>query len=307
MVLAIAAGAALYFKPLWVADQQIRLHLWQQHVRSDYVEVNGYRLHYFEALPKAGTAGTPLLLIHGLGARGEDWSTLIPELAAKGFHVYVPDLLGYGRSVRPDVNYSIALQQQTMVGFLDAMHVSKADVGGWSMGGWVAMKLALEHPERVDRLVIYDSAGIYFPATFGAELFTPVDSAGISKLMGMLTPHPQKLPEFAQRAVLRKLAGNAWVIQRSVFAMTNGRDLMDFRLHELRMPMLIVWGDKDVLIPLSVGEKFHRSVEGSRLAVMEGCGHMAPAECSKPVVASTVEFLRAVPAIRGGERSYPAE
>lgn len=307
MVMAAAAGGTLYFKPLWVADQQVRFHLWRQDVRSEYVTVNGYRLHYFEALPKAGVADTPLLLIHGLGARGEDWSTLIPELAARGFHVYVPDLLGYGRSQRPDVDYSIALQQETMVGFLDAMHVRKADVGGWSMGGWVAMKLALEHPERVDRLVVYDSAGIYFPATFGAELFTPRDSAGVAKLMGMLTPHPRKLPDFAQKAVLQKLGGNAWVIRRSVAAMTNGRDLMDFRLHELTMPMLVVWGDKDVLIPLYVGRKIHGGVEGSRLAVMEGCGHLAPAECSKPVLASTVEFLRSVPALRGGERSYPAE
>ena len=103
---------------------------------------------------------------------------MIPALAAKGFHVYVPDLLGYGRSPKPDVDYSISLEEQTVAQFMQAVHVARADVGGWSMGGWVAMKLALDHPEMVDRLVVYDSAGVYFPATFEPELFTPDGCCG---------------------------------------------------------------------------------------------------------------------------------
>ena len=63
-------------------------------MKSKYVEVGGYRLHYFEALPTNGRAGTPLVLVHGLGARGEDWAAMMPALAAKGFHVYVPDSAG---------------------------------------------------------------------------------------------------------------------------------------------------------------------------------------------------------------------
>ncbi len=169
LVIVVVAGLLFYRYPLWVADQQTRFHLWREGVKSEYVEAGGYRLHYFEASPGNGGGGTPLVLVHGLGARGEDWAAMIPALAAQGFHVYVPDLLGYGRSPKPDVSYSISLQEETVVQFMQAMHVPRADVGGWSMGGWVAMKLALDHPEMVDRLVIYDSAGIYFPATFGPE------------------------------------------------------------------------------------------------------------------------------------------
>jgi len=307
VALAVAAGCVFYFHPLWVADQQIRLRLWREGVRSEYADVDGYRIHYFETLPPAGVSGTPLVLVHGLGARGEDWGNMMPALAAQGFHVYAPDLLGYGRSPKPDVSYSIAMEETVVVEFMQAMHVPRADVGGWSMGGWIAMKLALEHPEMVDRLMVYDSAGIYFPATFGPELFTPHDTAGVRKLMAILMPKPRAVPEFAARAALRKLQKNAWVLNRSTASMLNGRDLLDFRLHNIQQPMLIVWGAQDQLIPLSIGEAMHKSVPQSVLDVVEGCGHLAPSQCAKPVVEGTVEFLKAEPPMRGGEREFPVE
>src|SRR5277367_5259154 len=159
VLLVVAAGLVFYRYPLWVGDQQLRFHLWRAGVKSDYVEAGGYKLHYFEAAPSDGSGGTPLVLVHGLGARGEDWAAMIPALAAKGFHVYVPDLLGYGRSPQPDVDYSVSLQEKTMMEFMDALGLEDSDVGGWSMGGWVALELTLDHPEMVDRLVVFDSAG----------------------------------------------------------------------------------------------------------------------------------------------------
>jgi pimeloyl-ACP methyl ester carboxylesterase len=219
--------------------------------------------------------------------------------------VYVPDLLGYGRSPRPNVDYSISLEEQTVAQFMQAMHVPRADVGGWSMGGWIAMKLALDHPEMVDRLVIYDSAGTYFPATWEPELFWPSDVAGVKKLYGMLSPKPYSVPNFASEAVVRKLQANAWVVRRGMAAMTRGQDLLDFRLHNISQPMLIVWGEQDVLIPPSVGESIHKSVPQSVLDIVAGCGHLAPAECARPVTEGTVEFLKSDPPMQGGEKTFP--
>lgn len=305
VLLAVAGGLFFYFHPLWVTDRQKRFHLWREGVRSEYAMVDGYRIHYFEALPPKGDAGTPLLLVHGLGARGEDWGAMIPALAAQGFHVYVPDLLGYGRSPQPDVSYSIAMQETLVTQFMQAMHVPRADVGGWSMGGWVVLKLALDHPEMVNRLMVYDSAGIYFPATFGPELFMPRDVAGVRKLMQILTPKPLALPDFAAQAALKRLETNAWVLKRSTTAMMSGRDLLDFKLQNIRQPMLIVWGAQDELIPLASGEVMHESVPQSVLAVVDGCGHLAPAECSEPVIESTVRFLKADPPMPRGKMIFP--
>jgi pimeloyl-ACP methyl ester carboxylesterase len=268
-------------------------------VKNEYVEAGGYRLHYFEA---GRPEGKPLVLVHGLGARGEDWRAMIPALAASGFHVYAPDLPGYGRSSRPaDASYSIAMEEAAVVSFMQAIHVTRADVGGWSMGGWISMKLTLDHPEMVDRLVIYDSAGIYFPADFGPELFVPGDAPGVTRLMKILSPHPGPMPSFVMRAVLRKIARNGWVIQRSMSAMTNGHDLLDFRLHDIRQPTLVVWGAEDELIPLSVGEKIHEGIPDSSLAVIDGCGHLAPLECSEPVTEATEKFLHAQQPVQASE------
>jgi pimeloyl-ACP methyl ester carboxylesterase len=307
LAVALVGGLTFYFEPLWVNDQIIRLHLRGQNVQSEYVDVDGYKIHYFEAVPPARLRvlgdGYPLLLIHGLGARGEDWSAMIPSLADAGFHVYAPDLLGYGRSSKPDVNYSIGMEEKIMVDFMKAVHIDRADVGGWSMGGWIALKLTLDHPRLVGRLAIYDSAGIYFPPTFDATLFTPADSAGIARLSAMLTPHPKPVPAFASRAAVRRLQENAWVVERSVESMEAGKDLLDFRIGQIRQPTLIVWGGEDKLIPPSVGEAMHKAIAGSSLLIVEGCGHLAPSECTKPVVAGTLKFLEAHPPLPGGEQT----
>ncbi|HEX4649879.1 MAG TPA: alpha/beta fold hydrolase [Granulicella sp.] len=305
LVVAISCGAVFYLRPLWVADQMVRLRLWDHGVKSHYAEVGGYRVHYLEALPRGGGAGTPLVLIHGLGARAEDWGPMIPGLAAAGFHVYAPDLLGYGRSPRPNVDYSIRLEEGLVVEFMQKMHLATADVGGWSMGGWVAAKLALDHPERVQRLVLYDSAGIYFPATFDASLFIPGDEAALFHLTEMLDPNPRHLPPFVARAAIRKLQRNGWIIRRAMVSMANGRDLLDFRLAGLDRPTLIVWGSKDVLIPLSVGESMHRLIPHSSMDVIEGCGHLAPGQCANAALEGTVDFLKAPRAIEGAELTLP--
>ena len=313
VLVSLIAGATFFFAPLWVNDEIIRYHLWSQHVESHYLRVDGYELHYFEARPP-GTQnkplqeqGKPLILVHGLGSRGEDWSPMIPTLAAAGFHVYAPDLLGYGRSPQPDVDYSIPLEEKMLVDFVHTLGIENADVGGWSMGGWVALKMTVDHPGMVDRLILYDSAGIYFPPTFEASLFIPTDSPGLAKLIAILTPKPMPMPAFIGRAAIRRLRANGWVIERSVTSMEAGKDLQDFRLHEIQKPTLIVWGQLDELIPISVGAEMHRKIAGSSMLIVAGCGHLAPGECAKPVLKGTIDFLQAEPPIRGGEKTSPGE
>ncbi len=302
LVLGVVLGAvmlvvvSLVLRPLSYVDALIRVSLWRAGVRSEYVVVNGLRIHYFEAPAKGGGAGTPLLLVHGLGARGEDFGKLIPGLARAGFHVYAPDLPGYGRSERPDVAYTIAYEEAAVKDFLQAMRVSRAEVVGWSMGGWVAMKLTADHPELVDKLVLLDSAGVYFPLEYKPSLFTPTDAAGMDALMERLTPKRVKLPGFVARDFLRRMARNGWVLQRSLVSMTSGRDLMEFRLGEIRRPTAVMWGMSDRLIPPSAGEKMAHGIPGAVFVPITkpdgGCGHLAPAECEAQVLPATVEFLR---------------
>jgi pimeloyl-ACP methyl ester carboxylesterase len=308
VLLVATVGAGVFYRdPLWVNDQHIRLNLWRAGVRSEYIEAGGYRLHYFEATPPDGSAGVPLLLVHGLGARGEDWAGMIPKLAVGGFHVYAPDLLGHGRSPRPDVTYSVPMEEGVVVDFMHTVGLEHADVDGWSMGGWIAAKIALDHPEMVDRLVLDDSAGIKFEPAFARDAFVPTDLASLNRLLALMTPDPPTLPGFVVSATLRRVRERGYIVQQLMDSMETGADLLDARLGAIRQPTLIVWGAEDKLIPIAVGEAMHREIAGSFFESVTGCGHLAPAQCAGPVAEGTIEFLKAVPAMVGGERVVQGE
>src|ERR1700678_994348 len=149
LLLALGFGVLAWRNPLWLVDRQVDARLRLHGVRSEYVTVNGYKMHYL-----VGGSGRPLLLVHGLGSRGLDWANLIPRLIQGGHRVYAVDLLGYGRSDQPkDASYSISDQALLVEGFLDSQHLQQVDMAGWVLGGWIAMKAALQHPERIRRLV----------------------------------------------------------------------------------------------------------------------------------------------------------
>ena len=311
LLFALVAGGTFYWNPLWVNDRQIHYRLWRAGVRSEYVNVQGNRIHTFEAGPPDGTPGKPLLLLHGLGSRGEDWAPLIPGLAAAGFHVYAPDLLGYGRSDKPNLICSIQVEEEVVLHFIQATGMARADgagnsttidLAGWSMGGWIAAKLVLDEPEFFDRLVLYDSAGITIQPNFPRDAFVPTDAAGLSRLMALLMPHPPRLPGFVVRASLRRLKSNSRIVQQSMDSMLSGQDLLDARIGSIAQPTLIVWGAEDRLIPISVGEAMHREIPNSVFEGVAGCGHLAPNQCPKPVLEGTIQFLKAQPPMQGGEQ-----
>jgi pimeloyl-ACP methyl ester carboxylesterase len=308
LVLAISgliAGAVIYWNPLWVVDQMTRLHLWRAGLRSAYVEAGGYRLHYFEGAPPDGSPGVPLLLVHGLGSRGEDFSAMMPTLMASGFHVYAPDLLGFGRSDQPNVAYSMALEENVLLSFIQAVHLPRADMVGYSMGGWVVAKLVLDHPAMVDRLVFYDAAGLTFLPSFPRDAFVPTDAASLRYLLALLTPKPATLPPFVVRATLRKVKRVGPIVQKTMDSMESGTEMLDTTIGDIHAPTLIMWGVEDHLIPMSVGETMHRDIANSVFEGVAGCGHLAPQVCPEPVLAGTIEFLKAQPPMQGGEKIVP--
>jgi pimeloyl-ACP methyl ester carboxylesterase len=300
VVLAVAAGVLFYERPLWVGDQKLHFAMWRAGAHSHFVQVPEGRIRYFE---QAGTGGdVPLVLIHGLGGRGEDFAALMADFAAQGFHVYALDLLGYGQSDKPaDSDYSISTEEGVVLDFMDAVHLPHAYIAGWSMGGWIALKLALDAPQRVDRIAVYDSAGIVFDTDADVSLFAPTDGAGVARLVRRLSPTMAVPPAFAQRDIIRKVTRARWVIARSLAAMRTGKDALDFKLPKMQPPLLIVFGVEDALTPPSVGATIHQMDPRSVLATVEGCGHFLPVECSATAAKVTLDFFKAQPPMVGGE------
>ena len=181
------------------------------------------------------------------------------------------------------------------------------------MGGWVAAQVALEANRagldsvtsgRVRRLVLMDSAGLQYTLDWNPNLFVPDTPRKLHALDKLLFPKPPWLPGFVTDAVVRQAKREGWVIYRSMDSMLTGLDLEDGKLGQLKMPVLIVWGSDDRIIPLSVGERMHAEIPQSEMDVFAGCGHLGPVQCAGRIGPRMVGFLNAGTPVRGGVRDY---
>jgi pimeloyl-ACP methyl ester carboxylesterase len=290
LALTVVVAAAFWVRPVWFFREYGQLRFRLEGAQSKTTSVNGYRIHYYAFGP---TGGRVVVLVHGLGGRAEDWANLAPFLAKSGYRVYLPDLPGYGQSEKPaDFSYSVPDEASVVVGFFDALGLKQVDLGGWSMGGWIVQRVAAEHPDRVARLMLFDSAGMYLKPDWDTGLFTPSNATELGELDALLMPHPPRLPDFVAQDILRISAQNSWIIRRALSSMLTGRDATDHLLPELKMPVLILWGAEDHITPLSEGEAMHRLIPQSRMEVVSGCGHLAPDQCAAQMGPPVVDFLK---------------
>ena len=297
-VLLIGGFAYLCWNPYALIDALVNVYLKDHGVQHKYVMVDGYRIHYLEAQGEGSGPDKPLLLVHGLGARASDWSRVIPALAHGGYHIYALDLLGYGLSPKPaGGDFSLDAEERITTDFLRALKIEKADVGGWSMGGWVTMKLALDHPDMVRRLMVYDAAGLYFVVDFPPTLFSPSNRSEFEALMDRIEPNERrtKIPSIFIPGMIHRFGMNRAIVSSSFGSMLHGRELLDFRARNLKMPMLIVWGTEDHLTPLEMGLRLHAQVPQSVFVGVRRCGHLSAAECPEQVIAPSLKFLDAEP------------
>lgn len=309
VLLAVVGVFAFWQRPLWVELQMTHLGLLLARVNSNYVMTPEGRVHYYEAEPRfAPGHGIPLVLVHGLGDRSEAWAPMLRKLKRAGFHVYAPDLPGYGRSPKPaDGDYSIAAEEKFVADFIQAIGLPKADVGGWSMGGWITLKLALDHPDMVDRVVVFGPAGIREGITMPpTSAFHPESPEDIQGLFHLMEPDAKPLPMFVATDAVRKFKGDQESIDANMAAMKTGKDALDDVIAPLQAPLLIVWGKSDQLVPLAVGQKLHSLVPTSELDIVEGCGHLAPSRCAGRVSQATADFLKANPVPQGQVRTLSA-
>lgn len=292
MVVLFLLGALLVWqRPLGVIETLTRARLAYSGFHSEYTTIRGSRIHYYE-----GGSGAPVLLVHGLGSRAEDWANLMPQLKQAGFHVYAIDLLGYGRSANPaNGSYSIPEETQYVKDFLAQRNLEKINIVGWSMGGWVAMRVALDAPDRVGRLVLCDAAGIRFEPGFTPQDLEPTTIPAIQHLYSLLMPEPTRVPDFLARDMVHKFNKLNWIVDRSARSMFTGVDLLDGQLDQLEMPTLIIWGKQDHLIPLSAGIDMHRQIPHSVLEIYDGCGHLAPGQCAERIGPRLIDFLSGKP------------
>ncbi len=238
-----------------------------------YIKVEGTRVRYLEA--GITNSGAPLIMLHGYRAGADYWFPHpFPQLAEE-HHVIALDLPGYGYSGRL-AEYGLSAYSAFLLAFLDALHLRSVNLLGHSMGAQVAIAAAAKQPERVEKLVLVDSAGL---PRLEPHWQVPI------RMLGDASARHVRLFPLMMRLGARSVAG------RDGLRMLQKEHVSNI-LKSLTMPTLIVWGSRDRVIPLEHGALMARHIPNSRLAVIRNAGHMPfyqkPQEFNRLVLA----FLR---------------
>lgn len=256
--------------------------------------VNGLRLHLYDA-----GRGPAFVLLHGLADEADSWRHVIPALA-QTHRVIAPDLPGFGRSDRPKRAYTPGFFVQVVVGLLEKLGLEKVSLVGNSLGAEIAARLALEHSGLVSRLVLVDGPSLgggvsrallrmLIPG-LGERYYTGL-RVSQDEAYATLRPYYADLealpPE--DRAFLReRVWARVWsdgqrraffsTFRQAALASLTGGSRFREALKRLQVPTLIVWGEKDYIVPVASGRALAALIPHSRLEVIPGSGHLPQQE-----------------------------
>ena len=257
-------------------------------VAPEEINLHGHRVSFLRA-----GQGPPLLLLHGIAGSFETWAPLIPALADE-FTVIAPDMLGHGGSAKPRGDYSLGAYAAGARDLLLALGHESATVVGHSLGGGVAMQFSYQFPMHTDRLALVDSGGlgeevsiVLRAATLpGSEIVLPLITkawvTGTARRIGEALGMIGLRPSADMTEIARGYASLADPEARAAFIHT-ARSVIDHRGQRVSahdrlylaesLPSLIVWGERDRIIPCSHGDAAARAMPGSRFEIFEGAGH----------------------------------
>ena len=254
------------------------------------VAVFGQSIHYFDL----GT-GPVVVLVHGLGSRKEDWLPVLEPLAQK-HRLLVPDQIGFGKSDKPLLDYTVQTYVDFLNEFLRQLKVEKVSLVGESLGGWISALYAVElsdggHLIALDKLVLVDAAGLKQDAPI--PNLNPSSLAAMRGLMESVFYDTSWLTEDALRKIFTdKLSVHDGYTVRSLLASAAaGTERLDDRMAKIKTPTLVVWGKQDKLLPIASGERYAAGIAGAKLVSFDKCGHVPPIEKTDEFVAAVSAFL----------------
>jgi pimeloyl-ACP methyl ester carboxylesterase len=254
---------------------------------DESIEVAETKLHLLR-----GGQGEPLLILHGAGGN-RGWLRYLQALSQR-FQVYAPDHPGFGTSDRPGWTESVADLACFYLWALEDLGLSRLRVIGFSMGGWLAAEMAVMCPHLFERMVLVGAAGVKPTQGEITDIFllSPAD------MTAKMFYDPKQAPEYDQvygrpptpeeQEILNR---NREMAARITWKPYMHDPRLPSLLRRLRLPTLIVWGRHDAIIPVSCGEVYHQNIRGSRLVVMEQCGHAPQIEKPQEFVSIVSEFL----------------
>jgi pimeloyl-ACP methyl ester carboxylesterase len=256
------------------------------------IVVFGQSIHYWDV-----GSGPVVVLVHGLGSRKEDWLPVLGALAQK-YRLLVPDQLGFGKSDKPLLDYSVQTYVDFLNEFLRQLKVEKVSLVGESLGGWISALYAVEladgaHLIPMERLVLVDAAGLKQDTPI--PNLNPSSLATMRGVMEAVFYDTSWLNEDALRKIFTdKLAAHdAYTVRSFLGNPMIATERLDDRIGKVKTPTLVVWGKQDKLLPIAMGERYAAGIAGAKLVTFDKCGHVPPIEKTDEFVAATTAFLSA--------------
>ena len=250
--------------------------------------------------------GDPWLLLHGLASSALAWRPVVPRLAAHGCRLVVPELSALGGSVCPDGGLAVAEAVAAAVKLIEReLGGGPVTVAGQSLGGWMAVRLALARPDLVSRLVLVDAGG-YRDQDWDQieELVTVTEPADVTPLYGALfqrVPVPLRIG----RGVFYRAYSSPVV--RAILSKLRIEDTYDDRdLARLHQPAALIWGEHDGLFTFGTAERMAAAFPRARLYKVPGCGHAIQWECPGALADAVAEFHAATGGRSGAASPAPA-
>jgi len=233
---------------------------------DQFVDINGIRTRWRQA----GT-GPPVLVLHGWGAKIEAVDPIIRALSSQ-LTVFAVDLPGFGETALPPAPWGVADYADWTRALMDELGLERPSIVGHSNGGRIAIHLATHHPERVDKLILVDAAGIR--PKRGLRYYRRVGLAKTAKHAARLLGRPGRA---LQRRVIARTASSDYANAgplRPTFVKLVNEDLTPL-LGQIRASTLLIWGDQDDATPLSDGQTMERLIPDAGLVVLKGAGHFS--------------------------------
>src|SRR4051794_5775108 len=275
------------------------------------IELKEIELHGHCVAYRSAGSGPVIVLVHGITSTSETWERVMPALA-KRFTVIAPDLLGHGGSAKPRGDYSLGAYASGVRDMLIALGHERATFVGHSLGGGVAMQLAYQFPERCERLVLIDSGGLGSEVNMllrmatlpGAEFVLPLlanqrvlgAGRGVGRFLGRVGLHVQTdIAEMARgHASLAERDARAAFVHtlRTIVDPVGQRVNANDRLYLAEeVPFLIIWGQRDSIIPVAHAHSVHERVPTSRLEIFEAGGHFPHVDDPQRFIEVLTEFI----------------
>jgi pimeloyl-ACP methyl ester carboxylesterase len=263
--------------------------------QATYAQVDGTRVRYLDV-----GQGPAVVLIHGFASSLDVWAALVPELARK-HRVLALDLKGFGWTDRPEGDYSPGAQAALVLGLMGQRGIDKADFVAHSWGASVALMAALQAPERVNSLALYD-AWVYeeqLPTFFYWARSAPVGEALFAMYYGERPDEQIALGFYDRRFITEKLVEDVErALERpgttaAALAAVRGQRYAEVqtRYPQVRKPALLLWGREDRVTPLSIGERLLRDLPGAELKTYARCGHFPMIEAAAESNRDLLAFL----------------